>query len=182
MGLMSFPDPTPRRLSDTERDAAVAALRTHLAAGRLDAAEFEERMQAALAGRYASDVMPLFSDLPEPRPAYLGETAQPTWNTYPTAGRSPEPGAPQPYGAPGGYAGGHTSGALVPRSATPPPVPRSETDRIIDVVQAVVWPVAIALLIFANTGIWPIIVAIIVSSVLGGYKGQQRRRRQPPPY
>ena len=172
-----MPDPIPRRLSDHERDSAVAALRAHFEAGRLDHGEFEQRMQAALVARTASDIVPLFTDLPEPHPTFLA-TAQPTWNTYPPAGRPAEPGAPS-YGAPAPPYG-VPSGALVPRTPTSPPVP-AQFDRTLDTVQALIWPVAIVLLLFGNTGFWPIIMAIIVSTAIGAYRGN-RKRRQPPPY
>jgi hypothetical protein len=179
---MSLPDPTPQRLSDRERDAAVSALRAHLDVGRLTQAEFDERMQAALAARTPAEIAPLFGDLPDPHPDYLA-SAQPTWNTYPAGGRPPEPGAPTygspTYGAPSAPYGTPQPGGLVPRPNTP--LPRTQTDRILDTVQALLWPVAIVLLIFGDAGIWPIILAIIVSTAIGAYRGQ-RKRRQPPPY
>jgi hypothetical protein len=54
------------RVGDAERDAAVAALREHFAAGRLDADEFEERVSAALTARTRTDLRRLFTDLPDP--------------------------------------------------------------------------------------------------------------------
>lgn len=58
----------PYRLSDAERDEAISALADAYADGRLTAAEFDERMAAASAARFAADLDGLFSDLP-PRPA-----------------------------------------------------------------------------------------------------------------
>jgi hypothetical protein len=70
--------PTRVRASDTDRDHAVDRLRTHHEQGRLDAAEFDERMSAALSARYCDELPPLLADLPpEPEPA--GERPLPPW-------------------------------------------------------------------------------------------------------
>ena len=61
-------DRDPRyRLSDVERDEAISALADAYAEGRLDEAEFGQRMGAASSSRFAADLDPLFADLP-PRP------------------------------------------------------------------------------------------------------------------
>ena len=52
------------RIGNTEREAAARELGEHYAAGRLDAAEYEERTSAAYAARTADDLAPLFADLP----------------------------------------------------------------------------------------------------------------------
>ena len=56
------------RIGSTEREAAVRELGEHYAAGRLDAAEYEERTAAAYASRTADDLAPLFADLPREQP------------------------------------------------------------------------------------------------------------------
>jgi hypothetical protein len=56
------------RIGNTEREAAVRELGEHYAAGRLDAAEYEERTGAAYAARTADDLAPLFADLPREQP------------------------------------------------------------------------------------------------------------------
>ncbi|MEL4503615.1 DUF1707 domain-containing protein [Luteococcus sp. H138] len=56
--------PRPYRIGDEERDRAVGQLREHHAAGRLDVAEFEERMSVALAAKTNTQLTPLFEDLP----------------------------------------------------------------------------------------------------------------------
>lgn len=53
-----------KRISDTERDAAVQSLREHASVGRLSLEEFDERMEAALAARTQRDLVRLFEDLP----------------------------------------------------------------------------------------------------------------------
>ena len=61
------PDPPPYRLSDAERDEAIGALGDAFAEGRLDAGEFTARMQAASEATFATDLDPLFADLPSRR-------------------------------------------------------------------------------------------------------------------
>ncbi|PIE97278.1 MAG: hypothetical protein CR979_04130, partial [Propionibacterium sp.] len=53
-----------QRVGDEDRDAAVAALREHTAAGRLDMTEFDDRMTKALQARTFHDLNILFRDLP----------------------------------------------------------------------------------------------------------------------
>ncbi|GAA5125311.1 DUF1707 domain-containing protein [Pseudonocardia adelaidensis] len=56
------------RIGHAEREAAVRELGEHYAAGRLDAAEYEERTSAAYAARTAEDLEPIFADLPREQP------------------------------------------------------------------------------------------------------------------
>jgi hypothetical protein len=55
------------RASDDERERAVTALRGHAHAGRLDAAELEERLGRALGAITRGELAALFSDLPDAR-------------------------------------------------------------------------------------------------------------------
>ena len=52
------------RVSDTERDQAVAELSEHYQAGRLTLEEFDDRSGLALRARTGSDLVALFADLP----------------------------------------------------------------------------------------------------------------------
>lgn len=52
------------RAGDEDRDRAVERLRLHHGAGRLDAGEFNERMETALGARYLDELPPLLADLP----------------------------------------------------------------------------------------------------------------------
>jgi hypothetical protein len=64
-------EPVPHeqlRVGDAERHQAATALGDHFATGRLDQAEFDERVQAAYAARTRLDLQRLFLDLPEPAP------------------------------------------------------------------------------------------------------------------
>ncbi len=52
------------RVSDQEREQAASEIREHYAAGRLDSAEFEERVQAAYGARTQRELNALSADLP----------------------------------------------------------------------------------------------------------------------
>jgi hypothetical protein len=56
--------PDPRlRLSDADRDEAIARLSEHYAVGRLDKDEFDERSDAVWTARTQGDLAPIFLDL-----------------------------------------------------------------------------------------------------------------------
>ncbi|NYI71339.1 hypothetical protein GGQ54_001899 [Naumannella cuiyingiana] len=57
-----------KRIGDSERDEAVRLLTEHMSAGRIDSAEFDDRMSRALSARTMGDLDPLFADLPGARP------------------------------------------------------------------------------------------------------------------
>ena len=54
-------EPDSVRASDSERDAAASRLQAAFAEGRLDDAEFDERMRAALTARTRTDLALLLS-------------------------------------------------------------------------------------------------------------------------
>jgi len=66
----------PQRIGDRERDQAAEYLRDHLAEGRLDQEEFEERLTAALTAKTQADLDPLFVDLPSPKPGAVAIVPQ----------------------------------------------------------------------------------------------------------
>ncbi len=84
------------RMSDAERDQAVAELGEHFQAGRLTQEEFDDRSGRALQARTGRDLTTLFTDLPRPA------AAEP-WVGDPWAGPGYGP-VPQP--------GGRGAGAL----------------------------------------------------------------------
>ena len=51
------------RLSDADREDAIARLSEHYAAGRLDKEEFDERSDAVWTAKTGSDLAPIFADL-----------------------------------------------------------------------------------------------------------------------
>jgi hypothetical protein len=63
------------RIGTPEREAAVRDLSAHLEAGRLTSVEYEDRSVRVSGARTWGDLVPIFADLPEPRPAGLAGLA-----------------------------------------------------------------------------------------------------------
>ena len=62
-------DPLPQlRAGDADRERTVADLREHFAAGRIDQAELDTRLDAAYAATTLDELAALRADLPDPRP------------------------------------------------------------------------------------------------------------------
>lgn len=83
--------------SEQDRQAAVAALDAHRAAGRLDPVGFEERSVRAGRAGTREELRMLFLDLPEPHPVF----GVPAWGVTPAAPQPPAP-LPPPLPAPSG--------------------------------------------------------------------------------
>ena len=66
--------PSGLRVSDSDRDRAIAELSEHFQAGRITTDELEERTGRALRARTAGDLAELFTDLPR-KPAPMGGPA-----------------------------------------------------------------------------------------------------------
>ena len=81
------------RVSDAERDQAVAELSEHFQAGRLTQDEFDERSGHALEARTGLDLNGLFTDLPLTHPAQ-GREMVPPQATFPAPDPVFTPGAP----------------------------------------------------------------------------------------
>lgn len=60
-----MPDTPDLRVSDQDREQVAAALSAHYAAGRLDEAELDQRLNGAYAARTESQLRELLVDLPE---------------------------------------------------------------------------------------------------------------------
>ena len=84
--------PSGLRVSDADRDRALAELSEHFQAGRLTADEHEERMDLALKARTAGDLAALFTDLPRKPSSVAGPASQP-------AGPARLPPVPRPPGS-----------------------------------------------------------------------------------
>jgi hypothetical protein len=69
--------PSGLRVSDADRDRAIAELSEHFQAGRLTTDEFEDRTGQALKARTAGDLAELFTDLPRQPSALAGPGPQP---------------------------------------------------------------------------------------------------------
>jgi hypothetical protein len=81
--------PSGLRVSDADRDRAIAELSEHFQAGRLTADEHEERMSRALQARTAGDLAELFTDLPGKPSAAAGPAPQPAGAALPPASSPP---------------------------------------------------------------------------------------------
>ena len=156
----SAPPPARRRveprIGDADRDRAVEFLREHLAQGRLDAGEFDERMSRALQAKTSSEITPLFSDLPEPRPSTAMEPVAfqaPPWQ------RQSAPIAPS-----------------VPRPRTVAPVQKPPSAGLA-IAASIAWPVTILLITFGLNWAqywWLVFIPIVLSSIAG--KDRQSNR------
>ena len=79
--------PAAMRASDADRDAAVSDLGEHFQAGRLTAAELDERTGRALTARTWGELTELAADLPALRPA-VPPAAPAAGTPRPTAGHT----------------------------------------------------------------------------------------------
>ena len=77
--------PSDIRVSDSEREDALGKLGEHMSAGRLDIDEYGERSAKVTTAKTRGELLDLFGDLPEPKPAF-GRPAPPP---APAAPRSP---------------------------------------------------------------------------------------------
>ncbi len=75
-------DGPPIRIGTAEREAAYAALNTHLDAGRLDVEEYAERFAKASVARTRDDLDVLFLDLPQPHAFTPPPPPKPSWFEY----------------------------------------------------------------------------------------------------
>jgi len=149
--------PSPQRIGDAERDSATELLREHMAQGRLTAEEFDERIDAALQARVASDLDPLFSDLPGPHPGQGVATTQ-------------------PYATPPWQ-----QAAAVPSPSAPAPTTGSDTrNRLLVGLTAVMWPVTILLItfVFGWENWWLVFVPVLISGMLGKSESDRDRDRK----
>jgi hypothetical protein len=143
--------PDVRRLSNADRDQAVALLRQHYSEGRLTEPEFGERAQSVRSAVTRGDLTPLFADLP---PLAATATAQPA-----------------PFGSP------DSTPAYAPPTQTPAPT----DGRTRATIMAVIPFVALALFfITGNLGgwgwswIWFLLIPAAGAIVYGGGGGRRR--------
>ena len=80
------------RASDAERDAVADRLAEHFAAGRLDQAEFDDRVGRAMSAKTRADLSGLFAD--------LSETGAPAVPEFPRGGGGTPGGGPRESGSP----------------------------------------------------------------------------------
>ena len=131
-------------IGDAERQAAVDALTDHFVAGRLDQAEFNQRMEAAMLARTSAELAPLFADLP------------------PVGGYGPAPEHQQLAPMPSPY----EPVPSPPPAGVPTPTSGRSTTQNLELVRTLVWPIAIGLWIFTGISFWVLLGAAILTSVL----------------
>jgi hypothetical protein len=73
------------RVSDADRDRAIAELSEHYQAGRLTTEELEDRTGRALQARTTADLAALFTDLPRRQALLTGGTATSAASTAPAS-------------------------------------------------------------------------------------------------
>jgi hypothetical protein len=150
--------PRPQRIGDAERDSAAELLREHMAQGRLTAEEFDERVDAALKAKVASDLDPLFTDLPGPRPGQAVAT-------------TPAPQAPPWAGA-----------SVAPAPAGQVPAPRRDPEnQVLKGLTAVMWPVTILAITFLlgwDHFWWLVFIPVVISGMLGRSESQKEHERR----
>jgi hypothetical protein len=102
------PDPWSLRASDADRDKYLGLLREAYAEGRLDAVEYEERMEQALGAKTYRELYPVLNDLPidpsrVPGPPIAPSSQIVPANHAPGADHYQPVAAPRATGAPAGY-------------------------------------------------------------------------------
>lgn len=154
------PDPghsAAQRIGDAERDRAVNALSEHLASGRLDQSEFDERMAAALHAWTHADLEPLFLDLPEPRP--VSTTYSPAAQARPAHPHYTTPARPPHASQVGTWPRPHEGASS----------PHGRRRRYPFALAPAIWCVAIALVVFSSGHLWWMMpVAVLVSTKMWG--------------
>jgi hypothetical protein len=150
------PEPVPQRIGDAERDRAAELLRDHLAEGRLDQAEFDERLTIALTAKTAAELDPLFRDLPGPKP---GSAVAPSSTFQPPPWQQATP-----------------ADELVRRPVGPPPA-NSQLNKAWALVSAIAWPLAIIACFATDWRYWWIILIPIIFPWWMGQAQRHENRR-----
>lgn len=164
--------PVEPRIGDADRDQAVAFLQEHMAQGRIDASEFDDRMSRALKAKTASELAVLFDDLPDPRPPSPKNPATyqaPPWQQLQEQHSFEIP----PW---------QRTPAASPEIAhhVPPALPeRSKAETALAVAAAASWP-AVILFCFATSWSywWLIFIPIFISSIASNMRQQRQGRRR----
>ena len=158
--------PVEPRIGDADRDQAVGFLQEHMAQGRIDASEFDDRMSRALKAKTASQLAVLFDDLPEPRPPSPQNAGYqaPPWQQAEQRTFETPPWLRTPAASP-----------EIAHHVHPAIPERSKTDTVLAVLAAASWP-AVILFCFATSwnNWWLIFIPIFISSIAGNLR--QRRR------
>jgi hypothetical protein len=160
--------PVDPRIGDAERDQAVAFLQEHMAQGRIDASEFDDRMSRALKAKTTSELAILFDDLPEPRPPSPADATAyqaPPWQQAEQRSFEIPPWQRTPAVSPG-----------IPHHVHPAVPERTNADRVMAAVATGSW-LAVILFCFATSWSywWLMFIPIFISSIAGNMrKGRGR--------
>ncbi|MCR6489970.1 DUF1707 domain-containing protein [Amycolatopsis sp. OK19-0408] len=84
------------RIGTAEREEAARLLADHFGMGRITPDEYETRVTDAYAAVTVADLRPLFADLPQPHPGFLGPPPAYAQTTMQLPAYSPNPYAPPP--------------------------------------------------------------------------------------
>jgi hypothetical protein len=160
--------PVEPRIGDADRDQAVAFLQEHMAQGRIDSSEFDDRMSRALKAKTASELAVLFDDLPEPRPPSARDASAyqaPPWQQTAQPSFEIPPWQRTPAASPG-----------IPHHVHPAVPGRSKADTVLAAVAAGSW-LAVILFCFATSWSywWLMFIPIFISTIAGNMR--QRRGR-----
>jgi Domain of unknown function (DUF1707) len=152
---MAKTDDPDIRISNAERDEAVATLGEHLSTGRLELTEYEDRCTRAVAARTRGDLESLFADLPAPHPDLSSAT--------PPAPPIPQPGPP------------------ARRDPTPRPPAAKAAEVVAGLALILGVPTAILLTVFA--GLWwvfiPVVAVVLITGAIADTLKSTPNR--PPP-
>ena len=162
--------PVEPRIGDADRDQAVAFLQEHMAQGRIDASEFDDRMSRALNAKTGSELAVLFDDLPDPRPT--SNNSQPTYQAPPWQREQRAFEIPPWQRTP-------ATSPEIAHHAHPAIPERNKADTVLAVLAAASWP-AVILFCFATSWSywWLIFIPIFISSIAGNLRQQRQGRRR----
>ncbi|MQA10253.1 MAG: DUF1707 domain-containing protein [Pseudonocardiaceae bacterium] len=146
------------RISSAERDDAVSTLGVHLAAGRLELPECEERCGRAAAARTRAELEALFDDLPAPHPDL--SSATPPAQLIQKAG--------QLVRAPGGAS---RSDELV----------ETEASKALEVVAGLsfIFGIPAAILLTVFLGMWWVFIPVGVVLIVAGKTAEAAKKPKP---
>jgi len=161
--------PVEPRIGDADRDQAVAFLQEHMAQGRIDASEFDDRMSRALNAKTASELAVLFDDLPEPRPPSPKNSATyqaPPWQQAQRSFEIP-PWQRTPAASP-----------EIAHRANPAIPERSKAETALNIAAAASWPAVIFVCFAIGWNYWWLIfIPIVISSIAGNMRQQRQGHR-----
>lgn len=135
------------RISDDERESALAALGTHMSSGRLDVYEFTERSEQVAVAKTRGEVIRVFHDLPDPQPEF-GISRAPAKDPVPDAERERHPAERRRHSV-----GKRLATRVIPTG------------------------IVVALVVFALTNLWILVALVAVAAIAGGIAWTALRTR-----